>query len=209
MPDEFIPVAEESGFIHELSLFVVTEVVKQIKTWDERAFNEISVAINLSPTQFRRLDDWLAQMHRVLSEHAVAPHRIKLEITETALMGDTLKLMEMLSHVQSSGIEISLDDFGTGFSSLSRISGMPLNFIKIDRSFVSQIGQGRLCNVIEAIISMAHSMDCQVIAEGIETVEQREYLKQLGCDFGQGFLCSRPVPAAGLLTLLQKGFLFD
>ncbi len=209
MPDEFIPVAEESGFIHELSLFVVTEVVKQIKAWDDRAFNEISVAINLSPTQFRRLDDWLAQMHRVLSEHAIAPHRIKLEITETALMGDTLKLMEALSHVQSSGIEISLDDFGTGFSSLSRISGMPLNFIKIDRSFVSQIGQGGLCNVIEAIISMAHSMDCQVIAEGIETVEQREYLKQLGCDFGQGFLCSRPVPAADLLTLLQKGFLFD
>jgi len=209
MPDDFIPVAEESGFIHELSLFVVNEVVKQIKAWDEQAFNEISVAINLSPIQFRRLDDWLAQMHKVLSEHAIAPHRIKLEITETALMGDTLKLMETLSHVQTSGIEISLDDFGTGFSSLSRISGMPLNFIKIDRSFVRQIGQGRQCNVIEAIISMSHSMDCQVIAEGIETVEQREYLKQLGCDFGQGFLCSRPVPAADLLTLLQKGFLFD
>jgi diguanylate cyclase (GGDEF)-like protein/PAS domain S-box-containing protein len=209
MPDEFIPVAEESGFIHELSLFVVKEVANQIKVWDEQAFNEISVAINLSPTQFRRLDDWLGQMHQVLSARAIAPHRIKLEITETALMGDTLKLMETLSHVQASGIEISLDDFGTGFSSLSRISGMPLNFIKIDRSFVSQIGQKGQCNVIEAIISMSHSMDCLVIAEGIETVEQREYLKQLGCDFGQGFLCSRPVPATDLLTLLQKGFLFD
>jgi diguanylate cyclase (GGDEF)-like protein/PAS domain S-box-containing protein len=209
MPDDFIPVAEESGFIHELSLFVVKEVAKQIQAWDERAFNEISVAVNLSPIQFRRLDDWLAQMHQVLSEHAIAPHRIKLEITETALMGDTLKLMETLSHVQASGIEISLDDFGTGFSSLSRISGMPLNFIKIDRSFVHQIGQEGQCNVIEAIISMSHSMDCLVIAEGIETEQQREYLKQLGCDFGQGFLCSRPVPAAELLTLLQKGFLFD
>jgi diguanylate cyclase (GGDEF)-like protein/PAS domain S-box-containing protein len=209
MPDEFIPVAEESGFIHELSLFVVKEVVSQIKAWDERTFNEISVAINLSPIQFRRLDDWLAQMHRVLSDHAIAAHRIKLEITETALMGDTLKLMETLSHAQASGIEISLDDFGTGFSSLSRISGMPLNFIKIDRSFVHQIGLPGQCNVIEAIISMSHSMDCQVIAEGIETKEQREYLKQLGCDLGQGFLCSRPVPAEDLLTLLQKGFLFD
>ncbi len=209
MPNEFIPVAEESGFIHDLSLFVVTEVAKQIKAWDEQAFNEISVAINLSPTQFRRLDDWQTQMHQILSDHTIAPHRIKLEITETALMGDTLKLMETLSHVQASGIEISLDDFGTGFSSLSRISGMPLNFIKIDRTFVSQIGQQGLCNVIEAIISMSHSMGCQVIAEGIETVEQREYLKQQGCDFGQGYLCNRPVPAADLLTLLQKGFLFD
>ncbi len=209
MPDEFIPVAEECGFIHDLSLFVVKEVAKQIKAWDECDLNEISVAINLSPTQFRRLGEWLAQMHQILSDYAIAAHRIKLEITETALMGDTLKLMETLSHVQASGIEISLDDFGTGFSSLSRISGMPLNFIKIDRSFVSQIGRKGQCNVIEAIISMSHSMDCLVIAEGIETTEQLEYLKQLGCDFGQGFLCSRPVPAADLLMLLQKGIFFN
>jgi EAL domain-containing protein (putative c-di-GMP-specific phosphodiesterase class I) len=167
--------------------------------------NDISVAINLSPTQFRRLDDWLAQMHEILSEHDVAPHRIKLEITETALMGDTLKLMEILGNVQASGIEISLDDFGTGFSSLSRISGMPLNYIKIDRSFVGQIGQAGRCHVIEAIISMSHSMNFRVIAEGIETKEQLEYLKQLGCDLGQGFLCSQPVPATDLLMLLQKG----
>lgn len=209
MPDDFIPVAEESGFIHDLSLFVVKEVANQIRAWDELALHKISVAINLSPTQFRRLDEWLAQMHRILSDHVISPHRIKLEITETALMGDALKLMETLSHVQASGIEISLDDFGTGFSSLSRITGMPLNFIKIDRSFVSQIGRQGQCNVIEAIISMSHSMGCQVIAEGIETLEQREYLKLLGCDFGQGFLCSRPVPAADLLALLQKGFLFN
>jgi EAL domain-containing protein (putative c-di-GMP-specific phosphodiesterase class I) len=106
--------------------------------------------------------------------------------------------------VQASGIGISLDDFGTGFSSLSRISGMPLNFIKIDRSFVRQIGRKGQCNVIEAIISMSHSMNCQVVAEGIETAEQLEYLKQLGCDLGQGFLCSRPIPAVELLTLLQN-----
>ncbi len=204
-PDQFISVAEESGFIHDLSLFVLKEVVKQIKIWDSRELNQISVSINLSPTQFRRLDDWLAQMHEILSDHDVAPHRIKLEITETALMGDTLKLMETLSRVQASGIEISLDDFGTGFSSLSRISGMPLNFIKIDRSFVSQIGQEGRCHVIEAIISMSHSMNCQVIAEGIETTEQLEYLKQQGCDLGQGYLCSRPVPAEDLSMLLQKG----
>jgi diguanylate cyclase (GGDEF)-like protein/PAS domain S-box-containing protein len=204
MPDEFIPVAEESGFIHDLSLFVVKEVAKQIKAWDERNLSNISVAINLSPIQFRRLDDWLAQMHQFLSDYAITPHRIKLEITETALMGDTLRLMEILSHVQASGIGISLDDFGTGFSSLSRISGMPLNFIKIDRSFVRQIGREEQCNVIEAIISMSHSMNCQVVAEGIETTEQLEYLKQLGCDLGQGFLCSRPAPAAELLMLLQK-----
>ncbi len=205
MPDEFIPVAEESGFIHDLSLFVVKEVAKQIKIWDAHNLNEISVAINLSPTQFRRLGEWLDKMHQTLSDYAVAAHRIKLEITETALMGDALKLMEILSHVQASGIEISLDDFGTGFSSLSRISGMPLNFIKIDRSFINQIGRKGQCNVIEAIISMSHSMNCQVIAEGIETKEQLEYLKQQGCDFGQGFLCSRPVPAADMLKLLQKG----
>ncbi|MDO9107023.1 MAG: EAL domain-containing protein [Methylovulum sp.] len=209
MPNEFIPVAEESGFIHELSLFVVKEVVKQIKLWDERGFNQLSVAINLSPTQFRRLDDWLAHMHNILSGYVVAPHRIKLEITETALMGDTIKLMNTLGHVQASGIEISLDDFGTGFSSLSRISSMPLNYIKIDKSFVSQIGRKGQFNVIEAITSMAHSMNCQVIAEGIETIAQLEYLKQLGCDLGQGYLCSRPVPAPDLLMLLQKGFMFN
>jgi diguanylate cyclase (GGDEF)-like protein/PAS domain S-box-containing protein len=206
MPDEFIPVAEENGFIHDLSLFVVETAAKQIKAWDELQFNEVSVAINLSPTQFRRLDDWLARMYKILSSHDIAHRRIKLEITETALMGDTLKLMETLSHVQASGIEISLDDFGTGFSSLSRISGMPLDFIKIDRSFINQIGKtGERCYVIEATISMAHSMNCRVIAEGIETKQQLEYLRQLGCDLGQGFLCSRPIPAADLLTLLQKG----
>jgi diguanylate cyclase (GGDEF)-like protein/PAS domain S-box-containing protein len=206
IPDDFIPVAEENGFIHDLSLFVVEAVAKQIKIWDQRGVNEISVAINLSPTQFRRLDDWLTKMYQILSGYDIAPRRIKLEITETALMGDTLELMKTLSHVQASGIEISLDDFGTGFSSLSRISGMPLDFIKIDRSFVNQIGQAAgQCYIIEAIISMSHSMNCRVIAEGIETTEQLEYLKQLGCDLGQGFLCSRPIPAAGLLTLLQKG----
>lgn len=205
MPDEFIPVAEECGFIHDLSLFVVKEAVKQIKAWDEWGVNKISVAINLSPTQFRQLDDWLAQLHDILSGYDIAPHRIKLEITETALMGDTLKLMKTLSNAQASGIEISLDDFGTGFSSLSRISGMPLDFIKIDRCFVSQIGQAGRCHVIEAIISMSHSMNCQVIAEGIETTEQLAYLKQLGCDIGQGYLCSPPAPAADLLMLLQKG----
>ncbi|TAK61330.1 EAL domain-containing protein [Methylobacter sp.] len=204
MPDEFIPVAEENGFIHNLSLFVVETVAKQIKSWDEQGLNEISAAVNLSPTQFRRLDDWLAQMHRILSGYDIAAHRIKLEITETTLMGDTFKLMETLNLVQASGIEISLDDFGTGFSSLSRISGMPLNSIKIDRSFINQIGQEGQCNVIEAIIAMSHSMNYRVIAEGIETKEQLEYLKRLGCDFGQGLLCSRPVPAADLLILLQK-----
>lgn len=209
MPDDFIPVAEESGFIHDLSLFVVNEAVKQIKAWDDAELNKISVAINLSPTQFRQLDSWLAKMYEVLTGYDIEPHRIKLEITETALMGDTLKLMDILSHAQASGIEISLDDFGTGFSSLSRITGMPLNFIKIDRSFVSQIGQQGRCNVIEAIISMAHSMNCRIIAEGIETAEQLEYLKRLGCDFGQGFLCSQPIPAEDLLILLQKDFLFN
>ena len=205
-PDQFIPVAEESGFIHDLSLFVVKEVVKQIKAWDKWEFDEISVAINLSPLQFRRLDSWFAHMHQLLSDYGIAPHRIKIEITEAALMGETTKLMETLADVQAAGIEISLDDFGTGFSSLSRISGMPLNYIKIDKSFVSQIGQEGQCSVIEAITSMAHSMNCQVIAEGIETKEQMEYLRQLGCDLGQGYLCSRPVPAADLLMLLQKGF---
>ncbi len=209
MPDEFIPVAEESGFIHELSLFVLNEAVTQIKAWDackEWELNKVSVAVNLSPVQFRQLDDWIAQLHAILSDYAIEPHRIKLEITETALMGDTLKLMETLTHAQASGIGISLDDFGTGFSSLSRISGMPLNFIKIDRSFVNKIGQQGQCNVIEAIISMSHSMNCQVIAEGIETKAQLEYLKQLGCNLGQGFLCSRPIPAEDLSMLLQQGF---
>ncbi|MFI3118572.1 MAG: EAL domain-containing protein [Methylococcaceae bacterium] len=209
MPDEFIPVAEESGFIHELSLFVLNEAVTQIKAWDackEWELNKVSVAVNLSPVQFRQLDDWIAQLHAILSDYAIEPHRIKLEITETALMGDTLKLMETLTHAQASGIGISLDDFGTGFSSLSRISGMPLNFIKIDRSFVNKIGQQGQCNVIEAIISMSHSMNCEVIAEGIETEAQLEYLKQLGCNLGQGFLCSRPTPAEDLLMLLQQGF---
>lgn len=209
MPDEFIPVAEESGFIHELSLSVLKDVVEQIKAWDKKGLNKVSVAINLSPTQFRQLDEWMAQLHDILANNAIAPHRIKLEITETALMGDTLKLMKTLSHAQASGIGISLDDFGTGFSSLSRISGMPLNFIKIDRSFVNQIGQEGRCNVIEAIISMSHSMNCQVIAEGIETTQQQEYLKRLGCDFGQGFLYSRPIPAEEILILLQKGFVFN
>ncbi|MGZ5052226.1 MAG: EAL domain-containing protein [Methylobacter sp.] len=212
MPNEFIPVAEESGFIHELSLFVAREAVKQIKAWDEQDehnLNKIAVALNLSPAQFRQLDNWLGYLRALLSDHDIAPHRIKLEITETALMGDTLKLMKTLNDAQASGIGISLDDFGTGFSSLSRISGMPLNFIKIDKSFVSQIGQEGQCNVIEAIISMSHSMNCQVIAEGIETVEQLEYLKQLGCDLGQGFLCSRPVPAEDLLPRLKKDYLFN
>ncbi len=208
MPDEFIAIAEESGFIHDLSLFVVKGVVNQIKAWDELGINGISVAINLSPLQFRRLDIWLGKIYGILSGANVAPHRIKLEITETMLMGDSFKLMETLNHVQASGIEISLDDFGTGFSSLSRISDMPLNYIKIDRSFIEQIGQSRRCHVIEAIISMSHSINCQVIAEGIETAEQLEYLKRLGCDLGQGFLCCRPVPADDLLPLLQKG-IFD
>ncbi len=205
-PDDFIPIAEESGFIHDLSLYVLEVAIQQIKRWDESGLNGLVVAINLSPIQFKRLDEWLAQMHAFLYEYKVEAHRIKLEITETALMGDMISVMETLSEIQSSGIEIALDDFGTGYSSLSRISGLPLNYIKIDRSFVSQISVDGRCNIIEAIISMAHGMNCKVIAEGIETKQQLNYLIKQGCDLGQGFLCSCPQQAEDLTDILKAAF---
>lgn len=202
-PDEFIPIAEESGFIHDLSLFVVQQVAIQVEEWNQLGLTAFSVAINLSPCQLPRMDEWLDTMIKILAQHNVEVGRIKLELTETALMGETIKLMEVLNRINSSGIELSLDDFGTGYSSLSRVSGLPLNFIKIDRDFISQIGETEQCNVIEAIISMSHSMNCKVIAEGIETLEQLNYLESRNCDYGQGFLCSRPEKAEDLLPILQ------
>ena len=194
-PAEFIPIAEESQLIVSIGDWVLRQACSQAKIWEAR-FGQLFIAVNVSARQFR--DSGFADnVERIVKETGCPPHILELELTETMLMSQTSETMAILEDLSGRGFQLSLDDFGTGYSSLAYLKRFPINKLKIDRSFVSDLPHDKDdAAIAQVIVSLSHHMDMRVVAEGIETVEQADFLRQLGCTYAQGFLFSQPLPAA-------------
>lgn len=193
-PSEFIPVAEETGLIHALGEWVLKTAVLEAASWP----SSMHVAVNLSPVQFRS-KALLRQVRKALALSGLRPDRLELEITESILLDRNEQTLETLRALKRFGIQIAMDDFGTGYSSLGSLRSFPFDRIKIDRSFIRDIPARRdAIAIVELVIGVAASLGMQTTAEGIETEEQYETLKRLGCGHMQGYLISRPVPARAL-----------
>jgi diguanylate cyclase (GGDEF)-like protein len=205
LPNRFVPIAEERGLIVPLGSWVINEVCRQMHAWRAEGLPPVHVALNISPLQITR-PDFAAQLAATLETHQIDPHWIGIEITETAMMRNLGEAARQIQLLADMGISFSVDDFGTGYSSFGQLDKLPVQRLKTDRSFID-----RLCrsdgtySIVDAIISMAHTLRLQVVAEGVESHEQWECLRQLNCDIVQGFLFSEPLPAAKLSSLIRRG----
>ena len=196
-PDEFIPLAEQTGQIAPLIEWVLRTALAQGHTWNRRGI-ALDLAVNLSA---RSLHDSALpnQIAELLQSCNYPPTQLTLEITESALMIDPIRARDVLTRLVALGVHISIDDFGTGYSSLGYLKRLPVDEIKLDRSFVLEIvGNARDAALARSIIAMAHALDLSIVAEGVETREVWALLRTLGCDAGQGYYLSRPIPAAHL-----------
>ncbi len=203
LPNDFIPVAEESNLIQSIGEWVMIESCIQTKKWQEKypAHKGLNVQVNVSGKQFA-LPQFVSQVSDALDKSNLDPKLLKLEITESILIENFLTNSEKFNQLSELGVQIEIDDFGTGYSSLAYIQNFPIHIIKIDRSFVKDIGKKKkVAELVRAIISMSHDLGMETIAEGIENYDQLNELKRLGCDYGQGFLISDPlsIPMAGAL----------
>jgi diguanylate cyclase (GGDEF)-like protein/PAS domain S-box-containing protein len=206
-PLEFIPVAEDSGLIIGIGEWALREAARQSRQWRDLGHATLRLAVNMSGVQFREAG--LADLvGGVLAEFGIDRDCLLVEITESVLMGGSESMETRMRDIKALGIGYALDDFGTGFSSLSYLKRFPVDIVKIDRSFVDGCPDDRNdAHLVEAIINMAHSLDLQVTAEGVETDEQVSFLRDLGCDFLQGYVISKPLPAAEFEELIKRHFL--
>lgn len=196
-PAEFIPIAEETGMIIPIGDWVFTEAAEQVKKWRKSHHPDFQISVNKSPVQFHNINNCNIDWKDYLQQLSLPRQSITIEITEGLLLDADTHVVSQLQEYENAGIQVSLDDFGTGYSSLAYIKKFHIDYLKIDQSFVRNLRPDSddmaLC---EAIIVMAHKLGIKVIAEGIETAEQRDLLIMMGCDYGQGYLFSKPVPAA-------------
>ena len=202
-PSEFIPAAEESGLIVEVGDFVLRSACAQLKRWHEAGATGLNVAVNVSPKQFKE-GRLLEVVMEALNETKLDAQNLHIELTETSMIEDADCVLRVLTKLRETGVRVAIDDFGTGYSSLSYLKRLPIDFLKLDQSFVA----GATTNpddaaLVMAIITLAHNLRLRVIAEGIETEEQLKFLKLLRCDEGQGYLFGRPAPADFMPFLSQ------
>ncbi|MBU1190760.1 MAG: EAL domain-containing protein [Gammaproteobacteria bacterium] len=202
-PDVFIPVAEEVGMINAIGEWVLRNACQQVRAWEQTLARDLIVAVNISSHQIAN-QHFGATVQKIIHETGLSPGHLEFEMTETAVMQMESVVDETFRMIRDLGITISLDDFGTGYSSLSHLRRFPINFLKIDRSFVDEA----LTNVddraiVSAIIGMAQNLGLQVVAEGVETREQADFLREKGCDFAQGYFFGRPMSAENILTHLH------
>jgi len=180
----------------------------QNRVWQERGLKPVSIAVNLSMRQFRQ-KNFLDAVARILKETGLDPKYLDLELTESVLMEDAESVIDILNKLKATGIRLTIDDFGTGYSSLEYLKRMPINMLKIAQSFIRDItSDPDDATIATTIIRMGHSLGIEVIAEGVETVEQLNLLKGMQCDKIQGYLASRPVPAGEVEKFLEKGRFF-
>lgn len=204
-PEQFIPVAEDTGMIIALGNQVINDAIKQAARWYEAGFEHINVAVNLSLRQVQQ-PELASIIEQSLAEFGLPAFMFGLEITESTIMQDSEQGMTVLNQLHRLGVRLYIDDFGTGYSSLARLRDMPIHSLKIDRSFVSDGNHmNQHARIIDAIIAMAHSLNIEVIAEGVETDEQMEYLKRRKCEYAQGFYLAEPCRAQHMLPILQRG----
>jgi len=195
-PDQFIAVAEQSGLINELGDWVLKQACREIKTFIKAGILDIKVAINISPVQFRR-KDFIQHMLLILERHGVTADFIELEITEGAVMDNVDEAIQTMQGLHNAGFQLAMDDFGTGYSSLSYLKRFPIQKVKIDRSFISDLeNDDDSKSIARAIIQMSHSLGLDVLAEGVETEAQLRYLQEDECDYVQGYYTGRPMPAS-------------
>ena len=202
-PAVFIPVAEDVGLITGIGRWVIDSVCEQIKLFliDDKLPEAGSVAVNLSAKQFHD-PTLVSDIRSLLDMHGIQPCFIELEITESLLMKDVDKAIEVLSELREMGIRLSIDDFGTGYSSFNYLRRLPIDGIKVDRSFVADIpAEPDDMEIVSAMIAMAHKLGLSVVAEGLETEDQKEFLQENQCDIAQGFLYGAPAPAEQLPRL--------
>ncbi len=202
-PGEFIPLAEEMGLIEAIGDWVIDEICRQDADW-RAAGMTLDIGFNLSPRQLYQ-DDLVDRIVRQLEANDTDPSRITVEITESTAMTDPDRTLSILSGLHDRGIRLAIDDFGTGYSSLSRLRHMPVDILKIDRTFVREVhSDPQSASMVSAIIALASNLGMDALAEGIETEEEWRFLAARGCDFGQGYHFSRPVPAAEILALYRR-----
>jgi diguanylate cyclase (GGDEF)-like protein/PAS domain S-box-containing protein len=203
-PTEFIPIAEEMGLIQTLGAWALEQACRQIRCWHEAGHATLKIAVNLSALQLLS-PRFTNDVARVLDETGCPPWALEFEITENVLMQSSEENLQILHTISNMGIELAVDDFGIGYSSLSYLQCFPIHALKIDRTFVDRIGQGSHGGaIVEAIIAMAHSLHLRVLAEGVDTARQIAFLKARGCRAAQGYYYSRPVSAEAFLQLLDQ-----
>jgi EAL domain-containing protein (putative c-di-GMP-specific phosphodiesterase class I) len=199
-PAEFIPLAEETGAIIPLGRWVLEEACRQAVAWDREGLSPLQLNVNLSAVQFQR-DDLVETVATVLDVTGLAPSRLTLELTETIVMEDVEAGMVAMSRLRELGVRIALDDFGQGYSSLGYLKRFPLDNIKIDRSFVDGlVGSPEDQAIVRSVVMLAREMHMTVTAEGVETAEQLDAVRVLGCDEAQGYFFSAPLPGVGVMA---------
>ena len=199
-PAEFIPIAEESGLIVEMGEWILREACREAASWPK----PLQVAVNLSPAQFMH-GDVVGLVHSILIETGLAPGRLELEITEGVLIEDFDRGLALLRRLKALGVRISMDDFGSGYSSLSYLQAFPFDKIKIDRAFIINLGRNpQSAAIVRAVIDLGHGLDMSIIAEGVETVDQLAFLAKEGCDGVQGYLLGKPLPIGKYAGLIGR-----
>lgn len=203
-PSDFIPIAEETGLIDDIGTFVMNSACKQVKIWQSNGFRSFKIGVNVSPNQFKR-ENFVSEVYSILHKTNLSPKYLDLEITETVGIEDTLDAIEKLSSLKKLGIKISIDDFGTGYSSLSYLTKFPIDTLKIDKSFIQNMNNDNNSKtIVSSIIAVGKNLNLDVIAEGVETKEQLEFLKSQDCIQVQGYLFSKPIAAEEFEKLLHN-----
>lgn len=208
MPNDFIPLADETGIILSINRQLFPEACAQLRRWQESFPSDppLFLSVNVSPKQFAQ-SDLASQMGQLLKESGMEPRCIALEITETIAMADAERSAAVLAQLKSLGVEIDIDDFGTGYSSLSRLQGFRVDTLKIDRAFVSRIDSDReTYEIVRIIVQLAHSLGLEVVAEGVETESQLDLLTKIGCERGQGYLFSKPADHNIISKLMTSNY---
>jgi EAL domain-containing protein (putative c-di-GMP-specific phosphodiesterase class I) len=203
-PDKFIPVAERSGQIDAIGDWVLYNACQQLRTWMDMGLEVGPIAVNMSGVQLRQ-QNLANRIQNILDEFNLDTHQLEIELTESSLVDAHDNSFAILKQIREMGLRVTMDDFGTGYSSLSYLKNIPLSCLKIDRSFVNDINKDENADkLVSSIISIAHGLGLEVVAEGVEEKYQVDHLIALGCEYLQGYYFSRPVPQSEVEDILQK-----
>jgi EAL domain-containing protein (putative c-di-GMP-specific phosphodiesterase class I) len=203
LPDAFISATEQNRLIVPLTEWVLQEAATQLLRWASAGLGEHKVAVNISPILLR-LQGFIDLFDRCMTRTRCDPRNLVIEITEGTLV-DEAKAIPVLTALQKQGVTIAIDDFGMGYSSMVRLKTLPVDVLKVDRSFLANVTEDVSdASIVESLVSVGHSLGKKVVAEGVETVEQLSFLKSAGCDVAQGFFINRPMPAADIVPWLEQ-----
>jgi diguanylate cyclase (GGDEF)-like protein len=204
MPSLFMPLAEENDFVLDLDLWILNTVVSNMKQWQESSNYPITINVNLSAKQFEKVN-FVESVQEIFNQHNIPPETIKLEITESSMLKNNQTIISRLQQLKEAGFKLSIDDFGTGYSSLSYLQYLPVNSLKIDACFVRILDEKNI-EFVDSITKLAHKLGIDVTAEGVETEQQYRLLQQVGCEFAQGYLFSKPLCYEEAIAMVNQDF---